>query len=40
VSEAEVDHDQNLLALLHRCRQKGIKLNEKKLQASKARKLE
>jgi len=31
VSEAEVDHHQNLLALLHRCRQKGIKHNEKKL---------
>ena len=31
VSEAEVDHDQNLLALLHLCRQKGIKLNEKQL---------
>jgi len=31
VSEAEVDHDRNLLALLQRCRRKGIKLNEKKL---------
>jgi len=31
VPEAEVNHDENLLALLQRCRQKGIKLNEKKL---------
>ena len=31
VADAERDHDRNLLALLDRCRQKGIKLNRSKL---------
>ena len=31
VAEAKRDHDKNLLALLERCRQKGIKLNRAKL---------
>ena len=31
VTDAERDHDRNLLALLERCRQKGIKLNRSKL---------
>ena len=31
LEEAQRDHDRNLLALLQRCRQKGLKLNRKKL---------
>ena len=31
IEEATLDHDKNLLALLDRCRQKGIKLNANKL---------
>ena len=31
VADAERDHDRNLLALLDRCRQKGIKLDRSKL---------
>ena len=28
--EADVDHDRNLKSLLHRCRERNIKLNQKK----------
>ena len=31
--EAMADHNKNLEQLLQRCRQKGVKLNEKKLKA-------
>jgi hypothetical protein len=30
-AEAEIDHDRNLLALLDRCRERGIKLNKSKI---------
>ena len=35
VTEATRDHDANLLALLQRCREKGVRLNRDKLQLNK-----
>ena len=31
LEEAMIDHDRNLIALLERCREKNIKLNDKKM---------
>jgi hypothetical protein len=35
IEEAVIDHDRNFVALLERCREKGIKLNKNKLQHGK-----
>jgi hypothetical protein len=37
VEEARADHDRNMLALLDRCREKGIRLNLEKLQLDRPR---
>jgi len=34
-TDATVDHNKNLRALLHRCREKGIKLNRQKLKLNR-----
>ena len=36
LEEAQRDHDRNLLALLQRCRQKGLKFNRKKLRLNRS----
>ena len=33
--EADADHDRNMIALLDRCREKGLHLNKEKLQLSR-----
>ena len=35
VTEAQIDHDKNLLALLHRCREKNVKLNRDKMKLNR-----
>jgi hypothetical protein len=35
IADAEQDHDNNLIALLHRCQEKGIKLNRSKLRLNR-----
>ena len=35
VEEAQINHDNNLIALLKRCREMGIRLNKDKLQLNK-----
>jgi len=35
MSSATRDHDENLIALLDRCREKGVKLNKEKLKSNR-----